>query len=102
MEMGLNRGVTLFANRMESAMSRIDGRTGKIHVPRATYSLRMSFWIVPVSFARGTPCLSAQATYIAKIMAAVPLIVNEVEMRDRSIPSNMISISERFDSDTPT
>ena len=34
-------------------------------VPRATYSFRMSFWIVPVSFERGTPCLSAQATYIA-------------------------------------
>ena len=46
-------------------ISRIDGRTGKIQVPRATYSFRMSFWIVPVSLLRGTPCLSATARYIA-------------------------------------
>ena len=48
-----------------SAIRRIEGRTGKIQVPRATYSFRMSFWMVPVSFARGTPFLSAQAQYIA-------------------------------------
>jgi hypothetical protein len=51
--------------RIVSAISRIDGRTGKIQVPRATYSFRMSFWIVPVSLLRGTPCLSATARYIA-------------------------------------
>ena len=50
---------------MESATSRIDGFTGKIQVPRATYSFRMSFCMVPVSFSRGTPCLSATARYIA-------------------------------------
>jgi hypothetical protein len=65
MLIALKRGVCSFENRMLSAISRIDGRTGKIHVPRATYSLRMSFWIVPVSFARGMPRLSATARYIA-------------------------------------
>jgi len=64
--------------------------------------LRMSFWIVPVSLPRGTPRLSAQATYIARTIAAVPLIVNDVETRPRSIPSNRTSISARVDSDTPT
>ena len=65
MLIGLKRGVTSLEYRMESAISRIEGRTGKIQVPRATYSLRMSFWIVPVSLLRGTPCLSATARYIA-------------------------------------
>ena len=26
--------------------------------PRAMYSLRMSFWVVPRSFSAGTPCSS--------------------------------------------
>ncbi|MCY1247175.1 hypothetical protein D9M72_604780 [compost metagenome] len=36
------------------------------------------------------------------MIAAVPLMVNEVEMRDRSRSLNRISASLRFDSDTPT
>ena len=39
----LKRGDTSFEYRIESATSRIDGFTGKIQVPRATYSFRMSF-----------------------------------------------------------
>ena len=65
MEMVLKRGVSRLPNRIVSEISRIDGRTGKIHVPRATYSFRMSFWIVPVSLLRGTPVRSAHAMYIA-------------------------------------
>ncbi len=38
---------------MVSAISRSDGSGGQIQVPRDAYSLRMSFWMVPVSFARG-------------------------------------------------
>ena len=34
-----------------SVTRRIDGRGGKMYVPRATYSLRMSFWTVPDSVA---------------------------------------------------
>ena len=30
--------------------------------PRAMYSLRMSFWTVPVSFSLGTPCSSATSS----------------------------------------
>ena len=48
------------------------------------------------------PRLSAHATYMASRIAAVPLMVNEVEVRARSMPSNTISISERLESDTPT
>ena len=32
-----------------------------MYVPRAMYSLRMSFWIVPASLSRGTPRSSATA-----------------------------------------
>ena len=65
MEMVLKRGVAWLPNRMVSEIRRMDGRTGKIQVPRATYSLRMSFWMVPVSLSRATPLRSAQATYMA-------------------------------------
>ena len=33
-----------------------------MYVPRAMYSLRMSFWVVPLMRSRGTPCASAAAT----------------------------------------
>jgi hypothetical protein len=42
-------------------MSRIDGRGGKMYVPRARYSLMMSFWVVPWSRDGSTPCSSASA-----------------------------------------
>ena len=61
-EIALNRGTSSAQNSIVSAMSRSDGRGGQIHVPRLTYSLRMSFWIVPRSFARSTPCFSPTAT----------------------------------------
>ena len=35
-----------------SVTSRIEGSGGKMYVPRAMYSLRMSFWIVPRSCVR--------------------------------------------------
>lgn len=61
-EIALNRGTSAAQNSMVSAISRSDGSGGQIQVPRDAYSLRMSFWIVPVSFARGTPPRSAAAT----------------------------------------
>ena len=33
-----------------------------MYVPRAMYSLRMSFWIVPPIFDAGTPCSSATSS----------------------------------------
>ena len=36
------------------------------------------------------------------MIAAVPLIVKDVEIFERSMPSKRISISERFEIDTPT
>ena len=61
-ETALKRGTSSAQNSIESAIRRIDGVGGQIHVPRATYSLRMSFCTVPRSLDRGTPCLSPTAT----------------------------------------
>ena len=61
-EMALNRGTSSAQNSIVSTMRRIDGSGGQIQVPRATYSFRMSFWIVPRSFSTGTPCFFPTAT----------------------------------------
>jgi len=49
-----------------------------MYVPRAIYSFRISFCIVPEMFFRFAPCLFASATYIQRRIAAVALIVIEV------------------------
>ena len=50
-----------------------------MYVPRAMYSLRMSFWIVPLSLSRAIPRSSATTMYIASSVAAVALIVIDVD-----------------------
>ncbi len=57
-EIGCHSGISCAQNSIMSMTSRIDGSGGKIHSFCAMYSLRMSVWIVPRSFARGTPCSS--------------------------------------------
>ncbi len=55
-------GSSVAQNSKTSVTSRMDGRVGKIQVPLAMYSLRMSFWVVPEMAARATPWASAAAT----------------------------------------
>ena len=43
------------------------------------YSFRMSFWMVPLMADAGTPCSSATSSYINNRIAAVELMVIEVE-----------------------
>ena len=43
------------------------------------YSFRMSFWMVPLIADAGTPCSSATSSYMSSRIAAVELIVMEVE-----------------------
>jgi hypothetical protein len=57
---------------------------------------------VPRRFFEGTPCFSPTATYMARRMAAVALMVKEVLTFPRSMPSNMSSISFRVSMATPT
>jgi hypothetical protein len=66
------------------------------------YSLRTSFCTVPEIAASGTPCRRATATYSASRMAAVALIVIEVETRSSGIPENSASMSSRLSIATPT
>ena len=73
-----------------------------MYVPRAAYSFRMSFWIVPLSLSGVTPCFSATAMYIARRTEAGALIVMEVETLSRGMPSKRISMSARESIATPT
>ncbi len=59
----------------------------------AMNSFRMSFWMVPDSCCQSTPCCSATTRYIAKMMAAGELIVIDVVMSPRWIPSKSRSMS---------
>ena len=95
-------GMFLEQKSKMSVMRRIDGLGGKIYVPRAMYSLRMSFWIVPESAFIGTPCFSATAMYIERSTDAGALIVIEVETLSRGMPPKRISASARLSTATPT
>ena len=86
-------GTSVAQNPKTSVMRRIDGRGGKMYSFCAMNSLRMSFWIVPEIVFQSAPCFSATTRYIAKIIAAGELIVIDVVMPPRSIPSNSVSMS---------
>ena len=81
--------------------SRIDGSGGYIYVPRAMYSLRMSFCIVPSSAAGSAPCFFATAMYMASRIDAVELMVIEVLTCSSGMPSNSVSMSTRLLMGTP-
>ena len=73
-----------------------------MYVPRAMYSFRMSFWVVPAIRSRGTPWASAAATYRASRMGAVELIVIDVLTSPSGSPSRRTSMSARLLIGTPT
>ena len=72
-----------------------------MYVPRAMNSFRMSFCTVPWSLVRGIPCSSPTATYIARRIGAVALMVIEVETRSSGIPWNSRSRSSTVSIATP-
>ncbi len=84
-----------------SVISRMDGLGGKINVPRAMYSFRMSFWMVPESKSSATLLFFARTTYIARSTEAVALMVMETETLSRGIWSKRISISSKVSIATP-
>jgi hypothetical protein len=100
--MGFHRGTSCRVQVIRSVVSRIDGAGGNAYVPRDRYSLRMSFCVVPWSAARSAPCSSATATYIARSHIAVALMVIEVFMSARGMPSNRARMSPRWPTGTPT
>ena len=62
MEMGCQPGSSASQYANMSIATRREGRGGKMYVPRAAYSLRMSFCTVPASLRGSTPCRFATAT----------------------------------------
>ena len=86
-------GTSVVQNEKMSVISRIDSRGGKMYSFWAMNSFRMSFWIVPESFFQSAPCFSATTRYIAKIIGAGELIVIDVVIAPRSIPSKSRSMS---------
>src|SRR5512136_1880296 len=100
MEIVFHRGTSPWQKAKVSVIRRIDGRGGKIYVPRAMYSLRMSFWIVPPTFDRSAPCFFATATYSASRIDAVALIVIEVVIVSSGMSRNRISMSASEQIDT--
>ena len=89
-------------NSKMSVIRRIDGFGGKMYVPRAMYSFKMSFWIVPDSFSIDTPCFSPTAMYSPSSTPAGALIVIDVDTLSSGIPSNSVSMSDRLSIATPT
>ena len=73
-----------------------------MYVPRAMYSLRTSFWIVPVSFEPGMPWRSAASWYMSSRLEAGALIVIDVETSSSGNPSNRTSMSSSESMATPT
>ena len=65
------------------------------------YSLRMSFWIVPVSALAGAPCSSPTSSYRSSSTAAGALIVMDVETSASGMPSNTRRMSSIVSMATP-
>ena len=95
------RGISRVPNSIVSVTRRSDGSGGKRNSFWATYSLRMSFWSVPSSDARGKPRFSAAAMYMAQIGAAGELMVIEVLTRSSGRPSSRTSMSANELTATP-
>ncbi len=62
----------------------------------------MSFWVVPASEAGSTPRSSASARYMPKSHIAVALIVIDVFIASRGIPSNNVRMAPTWGTGTPT
>ncbi|OGU27064.1 MAG: hypothetical protein A3K13_11330 [Gemmatimonadetes bacterium RIFCSPLOWO2_12_FULL_68_9] len=62
MEMGLYLGACSLHHPNMSTMHRSAGSGGNTQACWAWYSLRMSFWTVPLRISAFTPCFSAAAT----------------------------------------
>ena len=102
METGFQRGISLAQNSIMSTTIFTAGRGGTIHSFCAMYSFSMSVWMVPPSRARGTPCFSPTATYMASATTALALMVMEVVTSPSGIPSKRISKSFSVETATPS
>ena len=73
-----------------------------MYVPRATYSLSRSFWIVPPICRDDTPWPSATSSYRQSRIAAVELMVIDVVTVSSGSPWRSSSMSSSESIATPT
>jgi hypothetical protein len=64
-------------------------------------SFRMSFWMVPVSLARGTPCSSPATMKLASTGSTAPFIVIDTDIFSSGTPSKRIFMSSTESIATP-
>ena len=64
-----------------------------MYVLRTMNSLRMSFWMVPVSCSGFTPCSSAATMYRASTGSTAPFIVIDTLILSSGMPSNRMRMS---------
>ena len=64
-------------------------------------SLRMSFWMVPLSWARSTPCSSPATMKQASVGSTAPFMVIETDISSRGMPSKRIFMSSTESMATP-
>ena len=100
--MVFHRGIWVEQYWKMSVINRMLGSGGKTYVPRAMYSLRISFCIVPRSSSIDAPCSSPATTYVANKTIAGALIVMDVLTLSRGIPSKSAIMSSTEEIDTPT
>ena len=66
------------------------------------YSLRMSFWIVPLISLAGTPCSSATNSYSSSRIAPVELIVMLIDAVSSGMSASSMRMSAIVSIATPT
>src|SRR5215831_6581903 len=101
METVFHRGTSVVQYSIESTTSRMDGWGGKMYSFWAMNSFRMSFWSVPLTLEKGTPCFSATARYMQSSTEAGELIVIDVDTSPSGMPSNSVSMSASESIATP-
>ena len=72
-----------------------------MNVLRTMYSFRMSFWMVPESWAREAPCSSPATTYIARMGSTAPFIVMDTLILSSGMPSKSTFMSSTESTATP-
>ncbi len=72
-----------------------------MYVLRTMNSLRMSFWMVPLSWAWSTPCSSPATMKLARVGSTAPFMVIETDIFSSGIWSKRIFMSSTESMATP-
>ncbi|MNP60601.1 hypothetical protein D3C76_1556990 [compost metagenome] len=86
---------------MTSVQMRSEGSGAKMYVLRTMNSLRMSFWMVPLSCSLAMPRSWAATIKAARTGSTAPFMVIDTETRSSAMPSNRSSMSSTLSMATP-